>query len=446
MGKMQLRQEALRRQGTTLQCNGRTLRISGGSSQAEFESGSEGLVQLATDENTCEKFRIKCFWDPHERRRRRSDRLVRFGLATLSKAKADALGGAPFDLLRELGPCTPFAVVMKNVRGENWRKLRERARMESQYPPGWWPSAAIRATWAYGLATAVMKMESRRFIHADLSPGNVVLNDGLHGIPDSANTTDSSPHGDESGDMALVDFDRYVHADGDLPDPGQGSEGYAAPEIWDRQTPSMGSDRTALAILIQEFLVVGDSDINHDESFDWSYDQQSRVFKGSFAEENDKNEAQADVHPLLARKYPELAKLVRDTLSALGPEARPKPESWRPLLRDIVARPGRSLKTPVRSLLIKGDPEDSPGLRITFGMTKDLLDLSLTPFGIRATLERDGDGSIVITVHQGAKIAVRSQGNDYWTQYAGGRRIKAEIGMVLSAEDGKSRARFDRPK
>lgn len=447
MGKMQVRQEARALQGTSIQCNDRTLHISGGSSQAEFEMGSEGLVHLAKDESTGEKVRIKCFWEPDERRRRRSEKLVELELPDLNKSKADALGGAPFGMLPALGPCTPFAVVMKNVRGENWRKLRSRAETESQYPPSWWPPAEIRATWGYGLATAVLKMEARGFIHADLSPGNVVVNDGFHGIPDAENVPGGpGPGEDEAGDMALVDFDRYVHLAGDLPEPGQGSEGYAAPEIWQRQVPSVGSDRTALAILIQEFLVAGDSDISREESLNWSYDQGARCFEWSFAAESENSDGHGDVHPLLDRKYPALAKLVRDTLAASGPGARPAPQAWRRPLRDIVGRPAGEARAQFRGLLIEADPIKSSVLRVAFAPSKDSLDLSTTGFGIRASLERDPSGSIFLVVHDGAMLNIRLPGSEKWTQYPGGGRVSAEIGMVLSDKNGKSNARLDRPK
>jgi hypothetical protein len=447
MGKMQLRQEALHLQGTDVQCDDRTLHISGGPSQAEFESGSEGLVHLATDENTGEKFRIKCFWEPHELRRRRSGKLVELSLPDLNKSKADALGGAPFGMLPALGPCTPFAVVMKNVRGENWKKLRERAKTETQYPPGWWPPAEIRATWGYGLVTAVMKMEARGFIHADLSPGNVVVNDGFHGVAAAGNVPEGAAAGeDDAGDMALVDFDRYVHVPGDLPDPGQGSEGYAAPEIWAKQLPSLGSDRTAMAILIQEFLVAGDPDISREESLNWSYDQETRSFEWSFAAESEGPEDHGDVHPLLERKYPALAKLVRDTLAASGPDTRPAPQAWRQLLHDIVAPGASDARAQFHGLLIEADPIKSSKLRLAFPPSKDSLDLSNTAFGIRASLDRDPDGAIFLVVHNGATLNIRFEGKKKWTQYSGGKRIKAEIGMILFDKDGKSNALLDRPK
>jgi serine/threonine protein kinase len=446
MGKMQLRKEALQLQGTDIQCDNRTLHISGGSSQAEFESGSEGLVHLATDKDTGEKFRIKCFWEPHDLRRRRSENLVGLELCDLNKSKADSLGGAPFRLLPAFGPCTPFAVVMKNVRGENWKKLRERAKMESQYPPGWWPSAEIRATWGYGLATAVMKMEDRGFIHADLSPGNVVVNDGFHGILGGPAAADGPADGeDEAGDMALVDFDRYVHLPDDLPELGQGSEGYAAPEIWEKQVPSVGSDRTALAILIQEFLVVGDSDLSREESLDWSYDQDTRSFVWSFGAESESSDDHGDVHPLLERKYPALAELVRGALTP-RPDVRPSPQAWRRPLRDIVAGSAHRDRAQFRGLLIEADPSPSSTLRTAFSPAKDYLDLSTTGFGIRASLERDASGLMFLVVHNGAKLSVRSPMTEKWTQYSGGERLVAEIGMVLFDQNGKSKARLDRPK
>lgn len=445
MGSMQLKKEALGRQGTRLQCDGRTLRISGGPSAAEFESGREGLVHLATDESTGEKFRIKCFFDPHATRRQRSEKLVGLELPNLRKTKADALGGAPFKILQSLGPLTPFALVMKNVRGQNWRDLRDLARTESQYPPSWWPSIEVRATWAYGLATAVMKMEAQGFIHADLSPGNVVVNDGMHGIPGADHASGRfGGNADESGDMALVDFDRYVHLPGDMPDPGQGTEGYAAPEIWNMEVPSVGSDRTALAILTQEFLIAGAAEISQAESFDWSYNQEFRCFDWSFAAETGGSDKQGYVHPLLERKYPSLAALVGATLAAPNPGIRPAPQSWRGPLLDIVeSTPARPDRLKARGMAIKSHPIDSSLLRLSFPAAKESLDLSATEFGIRANLERDVTGSAFLVVHNGASLNVQFPETRKWVKYPGNARIPAEVGMVLFDNTGRSNARLD---
>jgi serine/threonine protein kinase len=447
MGKMQVRQEARALQGKSLQFNSRSLHIAGGSSQAEFEMGSEGLVHLATDETSGERFRIKCFWEPDEGRRRRSERLVQLQLADLNKSSADALGGAPFGMLPALGPCTPFAVAMKNVRGENWRKLRSMAETETEYPPDWWPPAEIRATWSYGLATAVMKMETLGFIHSDLSPGNIVVNDGQHGVLDFQNRESGAASGtDEAGDIAVVDFDRYFHPPCDLPEPGQGSAGYAAPEIWQKQVPHLGSDRTAMAILIQELLVVGDPDISRTESFDWSYDQEARLFELSFNQRTTTRDSRVDVHPLLVSKYPALAKLVRDTLGASGPDTRPAPQSWRRSLLEIVEMPPIGAGVPHRGLLVEADPVRSSGLRIAFGPTKDSLDLSTTAFRIRANLERDPNGSIYLVVHNGAALNVQLPGSKKWMRCSGGARVNAEIGTVLFDQNGATNARLANPK
>jgi hypothetical protein len=445
MGKMQVRQEARALQGKNVPFNSRSLHIAGGPSQAEFEMGSEGLVHLATDESSGEKFRIKCFWEPHDQRRQRSKRLVELGLADLNKSTADALGGAPFGMLPALGPYVPFAVIMKNVRGENWRKLRALVEIDAQYPPSWWPSPEIRATWGYGLATAVMKMEALGFIHSDLSPGNIVLNDGVHGVQDVKGAEQAPAEKDESGDMALVDFDRYFHPPGDLPEPGQGSEGYAAQEIWQKKVPRVGSDRTAMAILIQELLVVGDPDISKAEALDWGYDQESRVFEWSFPVGTETGQ-KGDVHPLLCRKYPDLAKLVRDTLSAPSPEARPGPQSWRQQLREIAAGPSAAPLKSLRGLLVEPDPNKSAGSAVSFGPTKQSLDLSSTDFHIRATLHRDSNGAIYLVVNNGATLNVQVPGSKKWIRYSEGARVPADVGTVLFDQEGKMNARLSNPR
>jgi len=442
---MQVNREALERQGTDVQCDDRIFHIPGDRKRALFESGSEGVVHLATDLSTGKKVRIKCFIEPHDHRRRRSEKLVGLELPNLEKLKADVLGGAPFGMLPQLGIYTPFAVLMKNVRGWNWEKLRSRVKDDDHYPPSFWPPVDIRATWGYGLATAVMKMEARGFIHADLSPGNVVVNDGVHGAVESDNQDDEEqyPPTDEAGDVALVDFDRYVHLSGELlPEPGQGSPGYASPEIWQQKVPSLGSDRTALAVLIQEFLVTGDTD-SREESLEFAYDSETQHFTWSFLQNGSRDHD--DAHPLLERKYPALAKLVRDTLAATSPEARPAPEAWRAPLREIIgglSTGGRSNRSDFIGLLIESDPIRSPALRVSFDRSKDLLDLATTGFAIRASLERDATGTIFLVVHEGAALNVKSAASKKWLRYPAGSRVNAEIGMVLFDDLGKSHARL----
>ena len=415
MGKMEIRREAIERQGSHIVCGGRRFYISGDKKSCSFESGGEGLVHLAIDESTNTHCRIKCFWEPTAIRRQRSQTLVQQQLSNLNKTVADALGGAPYDLLTSIGPFAPFGVVMKNVSGMSWKNLREQAENATQYPPPDWPSFQVRATWAYGLATAVQHMESRGFIHADLSPGNVMV----------------TPSGQTAGDMALVDFDAFVHpAFPHLDTTCKGSEGYAAPEIWSGTSVKVGSDRLGMAVLIQEFLVMGDPTITADEAFKWAYSQDDEI--GSRT---------GEAHPLIAKKYPELAKLVVAALRAGAPASRPDPEAWRALLFALADG------TPVRKKLIgvklESHPILAPNSRMTFADTQTKLDLSLTNYQIRASLERRKDGSVDVVVHAGAQLQVQLPGSKRWQVHKSGAHVNAVAGMVLFDEKGKLNARID---
>jgi hypothetical protein len=441
MGKMQLRQEARALQGKSIAFGDRSLKIAGESSRAEFESGSEGLVHLATDERSGESFRIKCFWEPDDMRRRRSEYLVALQLVELNKPRADALGGAPFGMLPPLGASTPFAVLMRNVRGESWRKLRTRAEAEAEYPPKWWPPVAIRATWAYGLATAVTKMEARGFVHADISPGNIVVNDGLHGTVSDAG---SEMNDDDAGDMALVDFDRYVHGSAEVSELGQGTAGYAAPEVWAKQLPQVGTDRASMAILIQEFIVVGDPELCKEEALDWSYDQESCTFQAK--PRGDSPESRnASAHPLLARKYPELAALVEATVHATKPEARPAPQSWRGPLRDIVYPGAPSAPSRLCEVTLIQVADISQPYHLVFTPAMRMLDLSETRFRIHASLKRDADGSAYLAVHSGAIVDVRLTAVSTPNEYRGPTRIEVRGGMVLMEPGGAMSVRLQAP-
>jgi hypothetical protein len=442
--KADLMREALTRQGRTISCNGRTVQISGGSSHAEFESGSEGVVHLATEINSGEKYRIKCFYNPDELRRRRSEFLVRQQLANLKKYKADALGGAPTEILSNLGPLTPFALVMRNVQGESWRKLKMRAQGEDEYPPAWWPPVSIRATWAYGLATAVKHMEEREFVHADLSVGNVVVSDGIHGVNLAKGRSEIGD--DYSGDMALVDFDRYVHKGVELPEAGKGSKGYAAKEVWEGERPVLGSDRTSMAILIQEFIVIGDSDLSREDAYEWSYDQEDRAFEFVSSSGKTGKSGQPKVHPLLAKKYPSLAALVEDTIRAAEPVGRPEPQKWRDVTRDIVgvspapvplsAGP-KYIQVTVEEVTKGGVP-----YRLSLGAAMRMLDLSETKFRIRGSLKRDPGGSIYLAVHEGAALDVKHPGRSEWVVYTGNARVDVQDGMEVIDKSGVKGARL----
>jgi serine/threonine protein kinase len=413
----QVKREAVARQGTTIVTGAHRFHIDGKPDKAIFRSGKEGLVHKATDLDSGIECRIKCFFDPSPKRRKRSEILVRERLPNLIKKVADPLAGAPYELLGRLGQCTPFAVVMRDVHGSNWADLKDAAKSTGSrnYPPPGWPSLAVRATWAYGLATAVNEMESRRFIHADLSDGNVMV----------------TASGDSAGDMALVDFDSFVHpAYPELDSDCRGTAGFAAPEIWNSVSVSIGSDRVGMAILIQEFLFFGDSSITANESYKWAYDQNTEIGK-----------AAAEAHPFIQAKYPEIARLVVETLRARTPGARPEPAAWRPVLLAIYNSTQRP--TRLRAVSIDSHPLNLADYHLLFAGNAQILDLSKTPFGIHATLQRNSDGSIDAVVHPGATIQAQSAGTHSWKGFTGSQRIRVVPGIVLFDAKGKRTARVD---
>lgn len=419
MPKPELLREAVERQGTVVRCQGRSFRVDGTSDRAVFKMGGEGLVHLATDLSTNNSCRIKCFWEPSALRRKRSEMLVQQQLADLGKTIADALGGAPYEMLRDVGTHTPFAIVMKDVHGFSWKDLKEnglqRSLKENQYPPPNWPSLPVRATWAYGLATAVLNMERRRFIHADLSDGNVMV----------------TPAGQAAGDMALVDFDAFIHPSyPHLDSTCKGSEGYAAPEIWRSQSVDVGSDRVGMAILIQEFLVVGDPNISRDEAFGWRYDEETEICSKS-----------GEAHPFFAKKYPELAKLLVASLRAANPASRPTPDAWRQVLRTIAT--GGPVRNRLTGVTLDIHPVPKAHSRVTFSDSQKALDLSKTPYKIRATLERNGDGSIDAAVHPGATLHVQYPSGKLWKEHTNGARINVVPGTILFDPQGQANARID---
>jgi len=315
-------------------------------------------------------------------------------------------------MLQSLGPHTPFAIVMKNVEGVSWRNLKEKAQSEG-YPPKSWPAREVRATWAYGLATAVMNMEQRGFVHADLSDGNVMV----------------SPIGPRAGDMALVDFDSFVHpSHPSLDSSCRGSDGYAAPEIWRSRGVGRGSDRLGLAVLIQEFLVIGEPELSKDEAFGWRYDQDDEICSLS-----------GEPHPFFAFRYPELGELVRGALRAARPELRPPGEAWRPALRALAT--GSAMRRRLYGVTLSPYPLPNPNLQLPFDDAQTALDLSSTAYRIRATLERNPDFSVDLIVHKGAEI--RSRAGQGWRVHASGDRVHVAPGIVLFDDHGKVNARID---
>jgi serine/threonine protein kinase len=415
VAKSEIRREAVERQGSVIYCNGREFHIEGDQEKAVFQQGGEGLVHRATDESTGAKCRIKCFWEPDQKRFNRSEMLVQEQLADLGKDEADALGGAPFEMLESLGPLTPFAVVMKDVKGFSWKDLKENSRNEGRYPPRQWPSLETRAVWAYGLATAVQNMERRSFIHADLSDGNVMV----------------TPSGPSEGDMALVDFDSFVHPKyPHLDSSCKGTPGYAAPEIWHSESVDMGSDRVGMAILIQEFIVYGDSALSPDDA---------QAFLGGYDQEGDICKHRGEVFPHFSTTHPDLATLLEGTLKAGKPADRPGPDQWRPYLRSLAL--GAPLRKKLVNVAVEPYPVAKVGLNLRFADTQKKLDLLQTGYGIRASLERNNDGSLDALVNAGALVQVRVNGKS-WRAYKAGERVHIIPGTILFDEEGKCSARI----
>ncbi|MGE5341796.1 MAG: protein kinase domain-containing protein [Candidatus Omnitrophota bacterium] len=412
MSEAEVRREAVARQGSRIVSSGQKYLIQGTKNRAEFEQGGEGLVHLATNEDTGIQYRIKCFWDPNEVRKQRSLVLAQQQLADLGKKYADALGGAPFDVLGTLGPYTPFAVVMKNVNGSSWKNLKEMAGISSTYPPLGWPNIKIRATWAYGLAVAVKSMEDSQFIHADLSPGNVMV----------------TPSGPQEGDMALVDFDGFVHpCYPNLDTTIKGSEGYAAPEIFKSEFVRVSSDRTAMAILIQEFLFVGAQEIEPDYSFKWGYDQIDEI-----------NNKKGEAHPFIKQKFAPIAELVEKTLQAQAPEKRPSPDQWMKYLYSL-ANSGNLCNNKLTNLKLVALPPKN-GFDLSIPDRQVQKNLLQSQFRIRANIDRDSNGLVMIVVHNGGELRVKSNKKSSWKILKGGERIYAEPQMQFFDPQGLSTA------
>lgn len=411
MTRYELMEEARQRQGTFLVAsNRRTYRIGGTSNQVAFRPGGEGLVQFAYDSVANAECCIKCFWDPNPARRERSELLVRQRLANRNKTIADALAGAPYEIIERVGRHTPFAILMKKISGESWADLKERVKAGS-YPPTAWPDVKVRATWAYGLATAIQTLEKNQFIHADLSEGNVML-------------TAVEPH---AGDMALVDFDAFVHpAHPHLDLQIKGSAGYAAPEIWNQRSVGIGSDRLGMAILIQEFLVIGDPAVGRDDALGWVYDQEAELCRRA-----------GEPHPYVVQKYPKVAALVRDAIKAARPLDRPSPDDWRELLREIAT--GRPPRKKLTSIVFEAVPPAQPQ-QVVFGDTSTSLDLARTTFQIRATVERNRDGSVDVVVPSGGQVNAQSiDALNVWRSFRGPARIPLRPGVVMFDPSGRCR-------
>jgi serine/threonine protein kinase len=300
--KAKIRREALNRQGSEMEFRGRQYHIEGNCRVAVFQSGGEGIVHRLVDSSDSQNvLRLKVFFNPTEERRVRTELLVGQRLSSTKGTRADPLVSAPLATIPLTGE-SRFGVVMREAPGLDWRCLKEQGDCAPK-----WPQMEQRISMAYGLVTAVERLERARLAHADLSPGNVVV------VPD----------GNECGTVSLVDFDSFVSLDGGtttLRD-HRGSPGYAAPEVWTGGTVTLGTDRFTLAILIQEMLLCGDSGLDRSSRFGCFYDQDALIGGHELP------------HPEFRCRYKNLAALLGRALTA-RPEARPAPAEWRTHLRN----------------------------------------------------------------------------------------------------------------
>jgi hypothetical protein len=97
----------------------------------------------------------------------------------------------------------------------------------------------------------------------------------------------------------------------------------------------------------------------------------------------------------------------------------------------------------VHRFVIESYPIKKPAFEMTFEESQASLDLSTSNFKIRATLERDANGSLELVVHKNATINVQAPGSKRWQRHAEGTRIKVESGFVLFDSAGSMNARID---
>lgn len=141
-------------------------------------------------------------------------------------------------------------------------------------------------------------------------------------------------------------------------------------------------------------------------------------------------------------EHPEVAPIVQE----LDDKDRQQQNTLQELgdLRDLQpASPPSSTGTEPR-LSIEAYPIPNPAIGKVFDDRLSLLDLSSTGFRIRASLERNADGSVGLVIHPGATINIKTPGEKRWRRVEGGARLNTETGMVLFDPKGVANARFDR--
>jgi len=104
----------------------------------------------------------------------------------------------------------------------------------------------------------------------------------------------------------------------------------------------------------------------------------------------------------------------------------------------------RSIAPATKShFVIESHPIPNPDFGITFDDDEKSLDLSTTGFRIRASLERNSDGSVGLLIHHGATINVKTPAETRWRRLKGEARLSTEVGMILFDPKGVMNARLD---
>jgi hypothetical protein len=141
-------------------------------------------------------------------------------------------------------------------------------------------------------------------------------------------------------------------------------------------------------------------------------------------------------------QHPEVAPIVHQ----LDDKDRQQQDTLQELddLRVLVPAPPPSSPGTELRFSIEAYPIPNPAIGKVFDNRLSLLDLSTTEFRIRASLERNADGSIGLLIHPGATINIKTPGEKRWRRVEGGARLNTEAGMVLFDPKGVANARFDR--
>lgn len=254
-----------------------------------FWTGAEGLAHPIKDRQgnrfIFKSFTIQCEERDHRMRWLCERRLCDCGALWL-------LHGAPYRHL----PTPMHAQICPFVEGKTWDSWKaDEIRL----------SADQRLYLAMSLAEAVNLLESGLGLrHSDLSPGNVIIDMNSNNEPPA---------------LSLIDLDAFYHEDVPILPVGHGqtlgTPGYQAPEFLSGNQV-IRTDRFALAVLIHEFLALGDDpDLGEPDQ--------------RFFEQEDLNRGHATPTGRFKTYWgQDIYQLTVRALSAQSTDERPAPQEW----------------------------------------------------------------------------------------------------------------------